>query len=150
MGEGGGVGTVLDASLTGSSRGSPLLAPQPPARLAGLIWPRTANGQRFGTSKGVPPNPPRPLRGHLGCIYGEGTHFLSPRDLFLSCLVGVQVEPPLSNPSPLSLSLPSSPHILVLVLLWQMCWDPVVVFELDQVTGFLVKSGGQGSEGGYW
>lgn len=148
MGEGVGVGTAPEAFPTGSALGSPLLAPSLRARPAGLIWPRTANGQRLRTSKAVPPNPPRPLRGHLGCIYGEGTHFLSPRDLLLSRLAGVQVEPRL--PSPSSPSPPPSPHIQVPVPLWPMYWDPGVVFGLRRVTFFSWKSGGQRSEGGRW
>lgn len=148
MGEGGGVGTAPDAFLTGSARGSPLLAPSLRARPAGLIWPRTANGQLLRTSKGVPPNPPRPPARPPRMYLWGGDPFSLPQRLTLVAPCGSssgttapQALTPIPAPFPPHLG-PGPPLANVLgprCDLWAPQSDP-----------FSWKSGGERSEGGCW
>lgn len=107
------------------ARAEPIVGPRPPGppgRSDMAAHRQWAVAQYF---KGCPAQSAAPPARPLGLYLWGGDPFSLPQRL-LSRLAGVQVEPRLPSPSPLSP--PPSPHIPVLGLLWRMCWDPGVVF----------------------
>lgn len=117
----------------------PIVGPQPPGPpgQSDMAAHRQWAAARY--FKGCPAQSAAPPCEATSAVFmGRGPIFLFPRDLLLSRLAGVQVEPRLPRPSPPSP--PPSPLIPISVLLWRMCRDPGVIFGLRRVTLFLGKA----------